>query len=486
MPYTLTAEQQDIISYASTAPIGSILKISAVAGSSKTYTLLKVAEALPHTAQLYMAYNKTIAEESKSKFPPYVACKTTHSLAYLPTIPHGLSLDGAVGRKREVVQSFTYRDISEKIDYDDKVLVVQHLEAFCLSKHTSVAVYGIAQEYDVPERILALVHKYFNAMHDKKIPCTHAFYLKLYHMLLDLGCINYDNPFDVIMLDEAGDINAVTLEIFLLLPANLKIMVGDPLQNIYSFNHTINGFKALKDIGVTKTLSQSFRCSTAIASSIEDFIHRHLDDTIIFKGTEHTDTIIRSEAIISRTNSGLIEYMITLTAQHTPFNLTRQAKEIFSNMLTLMNLKKDCKIFDQALKYIQSDVDNYFSSKTLPGKYRSCLAYILNLHGDEDRNIKTAAQTIMKHGASKVYEAYKHAQQAEKHADDHFITLSTTHSSKGLTFDSVTIAQDFDLEDILEMKPSERSATDEEELRLYYVCVSRARLQVHNAIYINK
>jgi superfamily I DNA/RNA helicase len=92
----------------------------------------------------------------------------------------------------------------------------------------------------------------------------------------------------------------------------------------------------------------------------------------------------------------------------------------------------------------------------------------------------------MKHGASKIYEAYKHAQQAEKHPDEHFSTLSTTHSSKGLTFDSVTIANDFDLEDILEMKPSERSASDEEELRLYYVCASRARLKLNNAIYINK
>jgi F-box protein 18 (helicase) len=481
MSYTLTDEQQSIIDYAVNASTGSVLKISAVAGASKTYTLLKVSEALPHSAQLYLAYNKSIADESKSKFPPYVQCKTTHSLAYLPTITHGLSLEGDVGKKREVA-SFTYRDITEKIDYDDKVLVVQHLEAFCLSKYTT-----LQQYYDEHEPAnQQIISRYFNAMVNKTMPCTHAFYLKLYHMLLDLGCIHYDIPFDVIMLDEAGDINAVTLEIFLLLPANLKIMVGDPLQNIYSFNHTINGFKALADVGVTKTLSQSFRCSTAIASSIENFIHRHLDDTIAFKGTAHSDTTIRSEAIISRTNSGLIEYMITLTAQHTPFNLTRQAKEIFSNMLTLMNLKKDSQIYDQSLKYIQKDVDHYFKSKTLPSKYRTCLTYILMLHGEEDRNIKTAAQTIMKHGASKIYDAYKHAQQAEKHPDDHFITLSTCHSSKGLTFDSVTIAHDFDLDDILEMKPSERSHSEEEELRLYYVACSRSRLQLNNAIYINK
>lgn len=366
------------------------------------------------------------------------------------------------------------------MEYDDKLYIISHLEAFFLSSYTSIDAY-IADE-SAPEDI----KKYFTAMVDNTIPCTHAFYLKMYHIMLVEGHIHYDKPFDVIMLDEAGDINEVTLEIFMALPANLKIMVGDPLQNIYSFNHTINGFHALKDIGVTKYLSQSFRCSEAIADLIESFCQRHIDPDTIFRGTEHSDTTIRSEAIISRTNSGLIHYMIEMSEEGTEFNLTREAKHIFSTMLTLINLKEGVKIYDQSMKFIQKDVDHYFKSPTTRVKYKSCLSYIKARYESEEPNIKVAIQTILKYGASKIYSAYNFAKACEAAHHDHAITLTTAHSSKGLTFDSVTIADDFDLDAILEMKQSERSSTEQEELRLYYVTASRARIRLENAHYLRK
>jgi hypothetical protein len=479
MPYTLTAEQQDIISTAVTSPVGTILKINACAGASKTYTLLKVSEALPHSDQLYLAYNKAIAEESKSKFPSYVQCKTTHSLAFTPIVKYGLDLDGHQGKPR-VIGTFTHRDLPKEMEYDDKLFIISHLEAFFLSSYTCI------DKYMVREGAPAATKEYFLKMVDNDLPCTHGFYLKMYHILLVEGHIHYDKPFDVIMLDEAGDINEVTLGIFLALPANLKIMVGDPLQNIYSFNHTINGFVALKDVGVTKHLSQSFRCSEAIADSIESFCQRHLDPDTIFRGTEHADTTIRSEAIISRTNSGLIQYMITMASTGIEFNLTREAKHIFASMLTLMNLKEGGKIFEPSLKFLQKDVDHYFKSPTTRAKHKTCLLYIKSKHETEEPNIKVAIQTILKYGASKIYDAYNFAKKCEATHHDHAVTLTTAHSSKGLTFDSVTIADDFNLSDILEMKQSERSNQDQEELRLYYVCCSRARLRLLNAIYLRR
>lgn len=53
-----------------------------------------------------------------------------------------------------------------------------------------------------------------------------------------------------------------------------------------------------------------------------------------------------------------------------------------------------------------------------------------------------------------------------------------------LTFDSVTIASDFDLKEILECSIDSRSAEDIEELRLYYVACTRARLQINNATHL--
>ena len=488
MPYTLTPEQKGLIATAidmyNNPTDDHILKVSAVAGSSKTYTLTKIADALPHTAQLYLAYNKAIATEASEKFPSYVQCKTTHSLAYTPIVKYGLNLDGEVGKPRVVVSSFTYRDIKEKIDYDTKLLLVQYLEAFYLSRHCTL--YDFCIEYNLEDDIYDILYKYFMAMVNNTIPCTHSFYLKMYHILLVTGCIHYDKPYDLLLLDEAGDLNPVTLEIFKALPARVKIMVGDPFQNIYSFNHTINGFHALRDIGVTKTLSTSFRCSTAIADTVESFCQRHLDPSFVFHGIDHADTTIRSEAIISRTNSGLIEHMISLTEAHIPFHTTRPPKEIFADMLTLMTLKEGCKILNHNLKFIQKDVDEYFKSKSLQSKYKTCLIYINALYKEEERSIKIAAQTIFNHGATDIYAAYNFAKKCDESSETFPLTLTTAHSSKGLTFDSVTLSDDFDLDDILEMPSDERQPSQVEEIRLYYVACTRSRLKLVNAKYLTK
>lgn len=641
--YKLTKEQQDIIDTSinmyNNPEDNNLLKVSAVAGSSKSFTLTKIAEALPHTAQLYLAYNKAIATEAKENFPYYVDCKTTHSLAYTPIVKYGLDLEGNEGKPRSVVQSFSYRDIKEDIPYEEKLEVIKHLEAFFLSPYTSVKSYSIEQECDIPDTIEKLVSKYFMLMVANRIPCTHSFYLKMYHILLAEGHIHYDKPFDLLMLDECvvartgiktsegvlsiaglykkqskgeelplalsfntttdmfeykpivkvlsngeknvydvktstkislkgtaahkvltqrgyveisnliplkdyiisdtldnnslpygasyvesvtlldkkvkvydlsilnnnnyittsphgtnksaglvvhncGDINNVTLEIFKALPAVLKIMVGDPFQNIYSFNHTVNGFKALKNIGVTKSLSTSFRCSEEVADRVESFCQRYLDKDFVFKGIKHNSNIIKTEAIISRTNSGMIEYMIKLANANISFNLTRSPQEIFSDVLTLMNLKDGCKITSQGLKFIQPDVDTYFKSKTLPVRHKTCLIYINHLHGTEERSIRTAFNMIVTYGASKIYDAYKFAKQCDKDHKDHTLTLTTAHSSKGLSYDKVTIANDFDLDDIIEMKIDEMLPSCVEELRLYYVAISRARIKLCGAKYL--
>ncbi len=838
--YKLTKEQQDIIDTSinmyNNPEDNNLLKVSAVAGSSKSFTLTKIAEALPHTSQLYLAYNKAIATEAKENFPYYVDCKTTHSLAYTPIVKYGLDLEGNEGKPRSIVQSFSYRDIKEDIPYEEKLEVIKHLEAFFLSPYTSVKSYSIEQECDIPDTIEKLVSKYFMLMVTNKIPCTHSFYLKMYHILLAEGHIHYDKPFDLLMLDECvvartgiktsegvlsiaglykkqskgeelplalsfntttdmfeykpivkvlsngeknvydvktstkislkgtathkvltqrgyveisnliplkdyiisdtldnlriskllntdqlqiilgsylgdghliqpkqevnsyslkftqgikqldylnwkmkafgltnpnlvksgytekmsiyqssqvsnfildkdpfslvieeltplglaiwamdggsfnknnnvfilhsnsfsfqqnmqlqemllklfnissavvlngkshwqlhiseksrkvffdiiapyihihfiqkwnlsikannyeldnnflpygasyvesvtlldkkvkvydlsilnnnnyittsphgtnksaglvvhncGDINNVTLEIFKALPAVLKIMVGDPFQNIYSFNHTVNGFKALKNIGVTKSLSTSFRCSEEVADRVESFCQRYLDKDFVFKGIKHNSNIIKTEAIISRTNSGMIEYMIKLANANISFNLTRSPQEIFSDVLTLMNLKDGCKITSQGLKFIQPDVDTYFKSKTLPVRHKTCLIYINHLHGTEERSIRTAFNMIVTYGASKIYDAYKFAKQCDKDHKDHTLTLTTAHSSKGLSYDKVTIANDFDLDAIIEMKIDEMSPSCVEELRLYYVAISRARIKLIGAKYL--
>jgi len=395
---------------------------------------------------------------------------TTHSLAYSNTVrPYKLSIG-----------FFSFRDIKEKIQYEDKAAIVDTLRDFCLSEHTSVSAY--ADTVAISPKITKLVIKYMNDMQDGKIGCTHEFYLKLYHILLATGQIQHDN-FDLLMLDEAGDLNPVTLEIFKLLPATKKIMVGDENQNIYSFNGTINGFEVMKDVGIHMHMTQSFRVADHIALRVEAFCQSHLDPGMKFRGVKYDDQSIESSAFISRTNSALISEMIDLNKAGTPYNLIRPAKQIFQLPLILLSLKPRGFISNPQYKHLQDDVNDYYSDRSIADSGRSLLSYILQCHPD-DVNLKSAVNLILKHSPAAVLECYKTASSHEN--THHLMTLTTAHSSKGLEFDHVTIADDFNqqLAPLIDVKPEYRAPEDQELFRLYYVAVSRSKKSISNAVHL--
>src|SRR5260370_20215712 len=57
------------------------LRIDAYAGAGKTTTLRLLASST-NGRGLYLAFNRSIAENARGKFPTQVACATSHSLAF--------------------------------------------------------------------------------------------------------------------------------------------------------------------------------------------------------------------------------------------------------------------------------------------------------------------------------------------------------------------------------------------------------------------
>ena len=78
-PYAYTSEQLEIIDCVKEMCSNEILKINAFAGTGKTSTLVAIAKALPYKRFLYLAFNSSIVEESRQKFPSNVTILTTHS-----------------------------------------------------------------------------------------------------------------------------------------------------------------------------------------------------------------------------------------------------------------------------------------------------------------------------------------------------------------------------------------------------------------------
>ena len=75
-----TSEQQVIIEAAHSESHNMV--IEALAGSAKTTTLQMIAEALPQTRILCLAFNKAIAEEMKERMPGNVECRTFNSIGH--------------------------------------------------------------------------------------------------------------------------------------------------------------------------------------------------------------------------------------------------------------------------------------------------------------------------------------------------------------------------------------------------------------------
>ncbi|KAG2460375.1 FBH1 helicase, partial [Polypterus senegalus] len=77
---SFTHEQKKILNH--DISDGHVVKIMAFAGTGKTFTLIKYAQQRPHLHFLYVAFNKSVAEQAARTFPPNVDCRTIHSMAY--------------------------------------------------------------------------------------------------------------------------------------------------------------------------------------------------------------------------------------------------------------------------------------------------------------------------------------------------------------------------------------------------------------------
>ena len=468
----LTPQQQTILDHILVNP--GLTMIEAKAGTGKTTMLVAIAAELKPQTALYMAYNKAIATEASHKFPKSVHCCTTHSLAFKPTVTsHKLKLG-----------TFTAKSITEPLSYDHRQELVDTFREFCLS--SALTFDDFASTQHLPAHIPPLISKYFQLMESAAIECTHEFYLKYFHLLLANSSITYPN-FDLIMLDEAGDLNQVTLAIFNLLPATRKVMVGDPYQNIYTFNHTINCFAVMADQGPIFPMSQSFRVSDHLAQRIQSFGTKYLSPSFSFTGTPSTDSTITTTAFISRTNAALIDRMIQLNASGTPYGLARSARQIFEVPLAFCAFKHRGFIHLPEYRYLQTDIDDFFTDPYLRMEYKSLFAYLREIHSDDLTLVKTIT-LIQRYGKSTIISCYEEARKHEKSCQS--LTLGTSHSMKGLEMDQVELADDLneaiiDAINIRTISPSQPlSPMLEAELYLYYVACSRARKSLINATHL--
>jgi len=429
--YTWTSEQELIFDTVAAknqdgTPLHSLVKINAVAGASKTTTLVELARRAaledPSRTFRYLVFGNANSAEAKFKFGHNAICSTLHSLAYQAVVkPYGL---------RTPVHPFiTWKDIppSIKIPFGETSAVIETISAFCNSAYTDLSHY--LRDEDIDRTLHKPVREVLMGMSSGALPCTHELYLKLYHIGLLEGTIIPATE-DILAVDEAGDLTQITLDIFNKFPAHQKIMVGDSAQAIFQFMGCINGFTFFKGKGISLNLTKSFRVSAPIAASIQSFCRKTFNPKLTIEGMDYINPLVRTEAYITRTNSSLVSKIVDLNRTKTPFNLVSKmkAKQLFKYPLFLMSLKPGNKQIDPQLKAIQTEVEKWNSSQTIQQAHPSLFGFILSENQDNPE-VNAAANLIRTFGFDDVFAAFKATDEHKSTLGA--LTLTTAHSSKG-------------------------------------------------------
>jgi hypothetical protein len=405
----------------------SFVKLAAVAGASKTTSLVEVArrfkQSNPDGTFRYLVFGSANSREAKESFGSNAECSTLHSLAYQAIVP-------SYGLKLPIANFISYRDIPSTvkrpfgIDIDALTLI----EDFNCSRYLTLDSYLDSLEKQPLDSVVTLAQQLLVLMADGQMKCSHSFYLKLFHIAIMTGTYTPEEV-DILAVDEAGDLTHITLDIFRKYPAKQKIMVGDRYQAIFKWMGCVNGFEVLRDEGISLPLPKSFRCSTAIAERVQSFMQTYINSDFIFKGMDYDHQRIESRAYLTRTNAALISKMIDLDSLNIPYRLATQAKvqQIFSLPLALIYLTPGKKQYNPELKYLQEDVDEWASSKSLQEDFTK-LKYIAHMHKDNP-NVQAAVQLIAVYGPQRIIDLSKSA-ESHKYSDDG-VYLMTAHTSKG-------------------------------------------------------
>lgn len=233
------------------------LKLSALAGAAKTSTCTLVAEANP-VQSLYLAFNKTMADDAKGRFPDHVEVRTTHSLAYRVfgrkyahklTRPSG-GYQNVAWTGSEVARKFNIP--SGFIPTTGKVITAPSIGACVIAtlarfeqsadevitkKHVTLS--GIPEKKrgsvgfpsdSLQNKVMEYAQRLWRERTDVDNPTmiTHDTYLKLYQLSKpDLS------DYKIIYLDEYQDTNECVHAIAMSQTTSTLVAVGDRYQSIY-------------------------------------------------------------------------------------------------------------------------------------------------------------------------------------------------------------------------------------------------------------
>lgn len=460
------------------------LVVNAVAGSGKTTTIVKAVEKLPLKSNdkvQFFAFNKSIADELKSRLPSFCECSTLHSfgLSILRKSYPGCSINEyKIKNIIEKRKSFVKKDNQNSFNYSIGKFVDLIRMNYC--------------ENDSIEKLIDLCFK-----HDINFPEEEGVVPYERNITFALSILNEANEnnteFDFtdmlyrpirdnlkipkknwILVDECQDLNKIQQMIFLstMKPDSRFIAVGDPYQAIYGFAGADDkSFQNLQNIEntITLPLSVCYRCDKKIIQFSK----------LLVPQIEHSETA----------NDGVVRMGSINEITEQDFVLCRNTKPLVVAFFYLIKSGIKATIYSDIgesltndLKPFINDNDKFVFINSLKVKRVNLVAKLMK-YGVTDiqgnrlvmlMNEKIDLMTFLLEKFENNRQIYDFIKENFNRKDGRGVKLMTIHKSKGLENKTVYVIR-------YDTIPSQFSRQDwqiQQELNLMYVMFTRAKKEL--------
>lgn len=408
--------------------------INANAGSGKTTTLIEYARERPDKEILYLVFNKDLRKNVRKKFTLNTTVHTINSFIFFHLKD--------IFKNRKIVDNYNVNFFLKFINKGSEE-----------KESDSIALYNKFNKYlvsEIPNKEMDVI---FNEIIlNVKYEITHDI-LKKYFLN---NFNNFNIKFDIVLIDEAQDIDVIMFNIINKIEAK-KIYMGDKKQAIYGFRNTINIFNE-NYIGYTKkVLSKSFRFNNHLASYInllttiaygEEF-NIEGEGILNSKILEENECFNEPYVFISRTNALLFKKAFEAVEKGLKVSIPFNFEELKYMVVDVYNLKANN--INQIINLEIKNIGSYEKLKRLiKNGINQELNYIVKIIDEYD---------IMTLSYLKKLEINL---VSPKYSD---ITFITAHKAKGLEFMNVEVGDDF---------KGYKLDINIEERNMFYVALTRA------------
>lgn len=458
--------------------------VEATAGSGKTSTLIELSKRTPPTRDsIFLAFNKSIANELANRLPPDRKAQTLHSCA-LGALRRVYRLQIDISENKYFQMALNELKWPEKLPVKQKMSqcgkvarLYDLMRVNCLyGDEKAVFELGLRYGEEVSDTIVSQairLHAIATQFADRFFFGNAGGKLKMDFTDMLTYAIKYVpksefKQYSVVMADEIQDLNPLQYQLIQRLknPGGRLIGVGDQRQSIYSFQgsnlDTLNAIKNAPNT-VSLPLSMTYRCAKAIVEEALTVFPNGIEAAPFAKdGTVREGDVYEAQIgdfILCRNNAPLVDAFIGLLKQGKRAQILgkefgNEVIELIDSVSEIWDLEKKLSEFEERLRA---------KGITNPMK--------VSAYSELDDRVNVLISLYLHFGSLDKVRQVVQEMFTDKPDFSQQVTLSTIHKSKGLEANRVFFLNP-------ELIPS-KFATSELELYaedcLRFVAITRAK-----------